>query len=292
MQTVCRACGYQRKPTDDAPEWVCPACGKAYAKTEHESPSALVIYADGEGPGDHGSPNTYIVFISLVGSLLATVLILFVHESSGYQWSLTAMELVMPWIALVLAYAYRKSLSPELGEYSSVILCSTLCILMVGVGILAAEHSLVFDTRKVWPRGILFGIPFGLACAAVVRGFGQHVAQRAPVLVWSLLIGVACVYGGALVALGNRWFDHSHSTIYSASVIGKFVGHTRAGRYYTLQLAPWGPVPNDNNLVVDPSEYNAMEPGRSMVCMATHSGALDMPWGAQVSCTGQTPLKG
>jgi TRAP-type C4-dicarboxylate transport system permease small subunit len=37
METVCAACGYQRKPTDQAPEWQCPACGKAYAKTLHES---------------------------------------------------------------------------------------------------------------------------------------------------------------------------------------------------------------------------------------------------------------
>lgn len=37
METVCNACGYQRKPTDQAPDWQCPACGKAYAKTMHSS---------------------------------------------------------------------------------------------------------------------------------------------------------------------------------------------------------------------------------------------------------------
>jgi hypothetical protein len=46
METVCQACGYQRKPTDQAPDWQCPSCGKAYAKTSHESPSPLVIYTD------------------------------------------------------------------------------------------------------------------------------------------------------------------------------------------------------------------------------------------------------
>ncbi|MBD8873473.1 hypothetical protein [Rhodanobacter sp. DHB23] len=44
METVCQACGYQRKPTDQAPEWECPACGKAYVKTSHPSASPLVIY--------------------------------------------------------------------------------------------------------------------------------------------------------------------------------------------------------------------------------------------------------
>lgn len=46
METVCQACGYQRKPTDQAPDWECPSCGKAYAKTSHESPSPLVIHTD------------------------------------------------------------------------------------------------------------------------------------------------------------------------------------------------------------------------------------------------------
>lgn len=46
METVCQACGYQRKPTDQAPDWECPSCGKAYAKTSHASPSPLVIYTD------------------------------------------------------------------------------------------------------------------------------------------------------------------------------------------------------------------------------------------------------
>lgn len=46
MEIICQACGYQRKPTDQAADWECPSCGKAYAKTSHESPSPLVIYTD------------------------------------------------------------------------------------------------------------------------------------------------------------------------------------------------------------------------------------------------------
>lgn len=61
METVCQACGYQRKPTDQAPDWECPSCGKAYAKTSHGSPSPLVIYTDSlptkVGSGTQGSPS-------------------------------------------------------------------------------------------------------------------------------------------------------------------------------------------------------------------------------------------
>jgi hypothetical protein len=44
MELVCQACGYQRKSTDQAPDWECPACGKAYTKTTHDSSSALSLH--------------------------------------------------------------------------------------------------------------------------------------------------------------------------------------------------------------------------------------------------------
>jgi predicted RNA-binding Zn-ribbon protein involved in translation (DUF1610 family) len=57
METVCQACGYQRKPTDQAPDWECPSCGKAYIKTSHESPGALSGYAR-RPPSDLRTNNT------------------------------------------------------------------------------------------------------------------------------------------------------------------------------------------------------------------------------------------
>lgn len=46
MEPICQACGYRRKPTDQAPDWECPACGRAYVKTAHPAPSPLVTYTD------------------------------------------------------------------------------------------------------------------------------------------------------------------------------------------------------------------------------------------------------
>jgi predicted RNA-binding Zn-ribbon protein involved in translation (DUF1610 family) len=45
VETICQACGYQRKPTDQAPDWECPSCGKAYVKTSHDSQGSLSGYA-------------------------------------------------------------------------------------------------------------------------------------------------------------------------------------------------------------------------------------------------------
>lgn len=76
METICQACGYQRKPTDQAPDWECPACGKAYSKTSHGSPASLPVKAQNSSPdpdnpmsaagacanylaAHYGSPQTY-----------------------------------------------------------------------------------------------------------------------------------------------------------------------------------------------------------------------------------------
>lgn len=45
MESICQACGYQRKSTEQAPDWECPACGRAYTKTAHDSSSALTLHA-------------------------------------------------------------------------------------------------------------------------------------------------------------------------------------------------------------------------------------------------------
>ena len=69
METVCRACGYQRKPTDQAPDWECPSCGKAYAKTSHQSPEALSGYAR-HYPSDvqtNNKPNPWGVVSLILG---------------------------------------------------------------------------------------------------------------------------------------------------------------------------------------------------------------------------------
>lgn len=36
---TCQRCGYNRQPSDDAPDWQCPACGIAYIKADAAKPT-------------------------------------------------------------------------------------------------------------------------------------------------------------------------------------------------------------------------------------------------------------
>lgn len=42
MGKICKQCGYERKPTDDAPDWACPECEYAYSKSDNADESTKV----------------------------------------------------------------------------------------------------------------------------------------------------------------------------------------------------------------------------------------------------------
>jgi predicted RNA-binding Zn-ribbon protein involved in translation (DUF1610 family) len=54
MEAVCQGCGHQREPHSSVPEWQCPSCGKAYAKTSHDSQNPLFAYDDGDPAEERG----------------------------------------------------------------------------------------------------------------------------------------------------------------------------------------------------------------------------------------------
>lgn len=111
MSTRCPACNYVRAPTDQAPEWQCPACKKAYGKvgvntapaeTPREPPAAIDADA-------RGAP----VFESLVICALVAMLRQF-KAGMGMETTLMLVPLflsVMPALALTgrwRTYVTRK----------------------------------------------------------------------------------------------------------------------------------------------------------------------------------------
>lgn len=170
METVCQACGYQRKPADQAPDWQCPACGRAYAKTSHESPSPLVIYPDGPSPaaatvsGLHGGPSYRVepkeTTLNKYGLLMGTLFALFLsfgipilvnpssasaillHSNAGFV-SLTFIALMA-----VVAVGRRMSTGVDANDRKSVfVFGGTIFGLMLGVMFLAFAMSGQSDAR-------------------------------------------------------------------------------------------------------------------------------------------------
>ena len=142
METICRACGYQRKSTDQAPDWECPSCGKAYVKTSQDSSSPLVIYTDKPPSDSKNRPlggsvyqkkpaekasNKYAIFIGTVFTLFITLGIpilanpssasdILLHSDVGFV-SLICIALIS-----VIAIARRVSGGVDSGGRKSIFL--------------------------------------------------------------------------------------------------------------------------------------------------------------------------
>lgn len=301
METVCQACGYQRKPTDQAPDWECPSCGKAYVKTSHDLHEAFSRDTQSPSESDsqldgvlayQGERNRPVSLIGIFVCALMFILVAFIAGSSDHTWALMVVVVVMPWIVLAAAYVGRDSLLRNMDAYSAFMLCVGLCFLVGAVGVLAFINSLIFDGGKVWYKGFLFALPFGLLGAVVISSLDKQVVQSGLRLVWTMMIVLAYFYGTAMTALGNRWLDHGTPTVYQVTAIGKYVHFSRGGgTSYIVTLAPWGPVPKGNEIIVHRSEFDAVEPGRSVICVAAYQGVFGITWGQQAPCPEQTSVE-
>jgi predicted RNA-binding Zn-ribbon protein involved in translation (DUF1610 family) len=298
MGTVCHACGYERKPTDQAPDWECPACGKAYVKTSHEAEEPSSGYPPGAGAGavaDAQAAPAYPTsgirpitgMIIAVPAIFAVVAALAAVGASAHGLRLAAIALLMPWAAIMWAYVCRDSLLRELDAYASFMLCVGLFLLTPTVGLLALANSSAFHAWLVWRKGIPFAILFGLAFVVVMNRLSKDVLQTRTWLLWTLLMLVAFFNGGALVAVGNRGLDGSSATVYQATVAGKYTACGRGSCNYIATLAPSDSLAGGADISVGSNQYSAIVPGRSVLCVAAHPGFFGAAWGQQVSCAVQ-----
>ena len=293
METICQACGYQRKVTDQAPDWECPSCGKAYAKTSEKSPTLFRsdVRSAAVEPVYPKEPQAGpITWAAIFGSALIMVSEVLTKGASHYMGLVAVVAVVMPWVALAMAYAFRGQLLREAGGGAIGTLCLSLLILTAGVGGVALFSSQVFDSKSAWRHGLLFAVPFGLVSAIVIRRLQIEIAQASSWLLWFLPILTAYLYGGALFTLGDRWLDHTAPAVDEAKIIATHVYSGKGGGIsYFADVAPWGGVRNGAVVIVSRREYDTMVPGKSVVCIAAHPGALGLPWGERVPCTEQSP---
>lgn len=102
------------------------------------------------------------------------------------------------------------------------------------------------------------------------------------------LLRIVYKWAGVLLAaiaallLLNGVLDNSPSEEIHATVVRKFVSQGRHGTTYTLIVSPsWRPGRNDENLKVGHATFSRVQTGQS-VAVATHRGALGLPWYSRV----------
>jgi len=98
----------------------------------------------------------------------------------------------------------------------------------------------------------------------------------------ALLLILCCSYGYGAGVKVNALLDQSTPRKYRVIVTGKNVSHGKSTSYH-LNLAPWGPNVNGQNLMVSYSQYAAVKTGDT-VCMLLRSGALRVAWSELGRC--------
>lgn len=69
MSRICPHCNYARKPDDQAPDWQCPACEKAYGKSASTlPPEGLREYGPNVQPARRGGAGRWLLVLLALGA--------------------------------------------------------------------------------------------------------------------------------------------------------------------------------------------------------------------------------
>jgi glutaredoxin len=69
MSRICPHCNYARLSTDEAPEWQCPSCEKAYAKAGGSlPPESLRQYGPATAPESRGGSGKWLLILIVLGA--------------------------------------------------------------------------------------------------------------------------------------------------------------------------------------------------------------------------------
>ena len=117
-----------------------------------------------------------------------------------------------------------------------------------------------------------------LALAALLTIFlaqsDPHFHNRAAAAISIFFLGSMYCYGA--IAHFDVLADRSSPTTYQTHVLAKRADNGRTTTYY-LQVAPWGPRHNPEEIEVSRALYLAITPGQP-VSIRLYSGALHLPW--------------
>ncbi|HUX44945.1 MAG TPA: hypothetical protein VMV57_09360 [Terracidiphilus sp.] len=154
----------------------------------------------------------------------------------------------------------------------------------LGFVLIAAAFGLLLRNRDLHLASLqpLLGLMIFLLVVNL-GGFYRTVSSGAGA--WGrgfALLFMAGLYSYSLVVLMNTMPDHAPVTDYATSVVGKHISSGRSTSYI-LDLAPWGPMQNQNRLSVSYRQYGQTDIG-DQVCLELHPGALHAPWYTHIDC--------
>jgi hypothetical protein len=217
-----------------------------------------------------------------LGLIFASIIVFYVGllVSSAFEPA-AFIAAAIPWCCLIAAHVYKDQWSHSMrGNAATAIIVPTVMPVLMLL-IMASSRANLVDTSQVVVRGALAGLPLLLAIAMLMANIAVSAQQKLLSLLF--FAALAWVYGGSLLALGNRLFDQASPQVFHTHVAGWHVTHGKGGPHYYLELAGWGPEPGGTNLSVSYASYHAAHRG-DPVCMGLYPGRFGFAWTHSVDC--------
>jgi hypothetical protein len=173
-------------------------------------------------------------------------------------WSMVAL----PWVAILLVanfapfYRFGGPRNSPLPDLSLVLIIPGLFLML---------HALQWIAPIGWDGPLLLTV-----CGSAILvglGFWCDPWLRKYRGLTLLLLILCCGYGYGAGLQVNALLDRSTPKTYRVIVTGKYVSHGRSTSY-NLKLAPWGPNPRGQNLMVFRSQYEEVKAGCGMHVVA------------------------
>jgi hypothetical protein len=153
----------------------------------------------------------------------------------------------------------------------------TFAFIAAGIGLVFGTIGVHFVSLSTLFSAIL--LVSLAACAGFLLVSRKTAGARGA---WIVMVMLSGSYGYGLITSADTLPDHAKPERYSASIVGKHTASGRSTTYY-LDLAPWGPLPDENKLSVSKRLYDAAGVG-DLTCLELHQGYLHAPWYRQVEC--------
>jgi hypothetical protein len=158
-------------------------------------------------------------------------------------------------------------------------------ILLSGLGIMLSlmlasnpAHLVDVPTLMLW-IGLAVFVALFLPLARIV----WRSPARAAGLPLLTIFGI--MYSVGLVDAADTMPDESTASFFRTWIVDKHEDQGSRFTTYYLRLAPWGPIPQPDNVSVPAGTYSRSALG-DPICLALHAGLLHAPWYRFVPCAG------
>jgi len=178
--------------------------------------------------------------------------------------------IAMPWVAIAMIVISKDTFAidddPKNGRAS-------LAALFICPGLVLALRVMT-DMHVLEWKPVLVATLVGLILFALILAVTDHWKRRSSFIA-AVLLSTAYCYGATVML--NGLLDRSEAKVYPVKVLAKHVSRSRKSTTYHFEIAPWGPMFQNDDVNVTGFLYQQVRVGQN-ICVILREGALKVPW--------------